>query len=56
MGTARTDELRKDAERIALTSGFSRKQIADDLGIAGNVLRQLRPQSPKKTLHLQCLE
>ena len=32
MGTARTDEFRKDAVRIALTSGLSRKQVADDLG------------------------
>ena len=30
MGTVRTDEFRKDAVRIALTSGLSRKQIADD--------------------------
>lgn len=33
MGTVRTDEFRKDAVRIALTSGLSRKQIADDLGV-----------------------
>jgi hypothetical protein len=32
MGTVRTDEFCKDAVRIALTSGLSRKQIADDLG------------------------
>ena len=32
MGTARTAEFRKDAVRIALTSGLSRKQVADDLG------------------------
>ena len=40
MGTARTDEFRKDAVRIALTSGLSRKQIADDL--AGRTLRPSR--------------
>ena len=34
MGTVRTDEFRKDAVRIALTSGLSRKQIADDPGAA----------------------
>lgn len=38
MGTARTDEFRKDAVRIALTSGLSRKQIADDLGIGMSTL------------------
>ncbi len=32
MGTGGTDELRKDAVRIALTSGLSRRQVADDLG------------------------
>jgi transposase len=32
MGTGRTDEFRKDAVRIALTSGLSRRQVADDLG------------------------
>ena len=32
MSTGRTDEVRKEAVRIALTSGLSRRQIADDLG------------------------
>jgi transposase len=27
------DEFRKDAVRIALTSGLSRRQVADDLGV-----------------------
>jgi len=31
MGTGRTDEFCKDAVRIALTSGLSRRQVADDL-------------------------
>ena len=31
MGTGRTDEFRKDAVRIALTSGLSRQQVADVL-------------------------
>ena len=30
MGLKRTDEFRKDAVRIALTSGLTRKQVADD--------------------------
>lgn len=33
MGTGRTDEFRKDAVRIALTSGLSRRHVAGDLGI-----------------------
>ena len=32
MSTGRTDEFRKEAVRIALTSGLSRRQVADDLG------------------------
>jgi transposase len=32
MGTGRTDEFRKEAVRVALTSGLSRRQVADDLG------------------------
>ena len=38
MGTVRTDEFRKDAVRIALTSGLSRKQIAEDLGVGMSTL------------------
>ena len=30
MGLRRTDEFRQDAVRIALTSGLTRKQVADD--------------------------
>lgn len=33
MGTGRTDEFRKDAVRIALTSGLTRRQVADDIGV-----------------------
>jgi len=33
MGTGRTDEFRKDAVWIALTSGLSRQQVTDDLGV-----------------------
>jgi len=32
-GTERTDEFYKDAVRIELTSGLTRQQIADDLGV-----------------------
>ncbi len=40
MGTNRTDEFRKDAARIALTSGLSRRQIADDLGVGMSTLNK----------------
>jgi hypothetical protein len=33
MGRTRTDEFRKDAVRIALTSRLTRKQVADDRGV-----------------------
>ena len=33
MGLKRTDEFRQDAVRIAQTSGLTRKQVADDLGV-----------------------
>ncbi len=33
MGLKQTDEFRQDAVRIALTSGLTRKQVADDLGV-----------------------
>lgn len=32
MGRTRTDGFRKDAVRIALTRGLTRKQVAADLG------------------------
>ncbi len=40
MGTVRTEEFRKDAVRIALTSGLSRKQIAEDLGVGMSALNK----------------
>ena len=33
MGLKRTDEFRQDAVWIALTSGLTRKPVADDLGV-----------------------
>ncbi len=38
MGTKRTDEFRQDAVRIALRSGLTRKQVADDLGVGMSTL------------------
>ena len=41
MGLNRTDEFRQDAVRIALTSGLTRKQVADDLGVGMSTLNHL---------------
>jgi transposase len=40
MSLNRTDEFRKDAIRIALTSGLTRKQVADDLGVGMSTLNK----------------
>jgi transposase-like protein len=40
MGTGRTDECRKDAVRIALTSGLSGRQVAADLGLGKSTLNK----------------
>ena len=40
MGLKRTDEFRQDAVRIALTSGLTRKQVADDLGVGKSTLNK----------------
>ena len=40
MGLKRTDEFRKHAVRIALTSGLTHKQVADDLGIGMSTLKK----------------
>ena len=40
MRLTRTDELCKDAVRIALTSGLTRKQVADDLGVGMSTLNK----------------
>ena len=40
MGLKRTDEFQQDAVRIALTSGLTRKQVADDLGIGMSTLNK----------------
>ena len=38
MGHGHTDEFRREAIRIALTSGLTRKQVASDLGIGFSTL------------------
>jgi len=43
MGLKRTDEFRKDAVRIALTSGLKHKQVADD-PLLGRALRSNVPR------------
>ena len=40
MGTGRTDVIRKEAVRIAVTSGLSRRQVADDLGVGCSTLNK----------------
>ncbi len=40
MGLKRTDEFRKDAVRIALSSGLTRRQVADDLGVGMSTLNK----------------
>ncbi len=40
MGLKRTDEFRQDSVRIALTSGLTRKQVADDLGVGMSMLNK----------------
>ena len=40
MRLKRTDEFRQDAVRIALTSGLTRKQVADDLGVGMSTLNK----------------
>ena len=40
MGLKRTDEFRADAVRIALTSGLTRRQVADDLGVGMSTLNK----------------
>ena len=40
MGLKRTDKFRRDAVRIALTSGLTRKQVADDLGVGMSTLNK----------------
>jgi hypothetical protein len=40
MSTGRTDEFRDEAVRIALTSGLSRRQVADDLGVGFSTLNK----------------
>jgi len=48
MGTKRTDEFRQDAVRIALTSGLTRRQVADDLGVGLSTLVTIRSKVPMK--------
>ena len=40
MGLKQTEEFRQDAARIGLTSGWTQKQVADDLGIGMSTLNK----------------
>ena len=42
MGLKRTDEFRQDAVRIALSSGFNCKQLANDLGVGMSTFSGVR--------------
>ncbi len=47
MGLKRTDEFRNDAVRVALTSGLTREQIADDLGVGISTLNKWITSPPQ---------
>ena len=49
MGLKRTDEFRQDAVRIALTSGLTRKQVADDLGVGMSTLNKWITRTETRT-------
>ena len=40
MGHGRIGEFRKDTVRIVLTSGLTRKQVTDDLGVGLSTLKK----------------
>ena len=40
MGLKRTEEFRQEAVRIAMTSGLTGRQVADDLGVGMSTLNQ----------------
>ena len=50
MGLKRTDEFRQDAVRIALTSGLTRKQVVDDLGVGMSTLNKWITQHRDKDI------
>jgi len=47
MGTKRTEEFRQEAVRIALTSGLTRKQVANDLNVGFSTLSKWIQQDRK---------
>ncbi len=50
MGIRRTEEFRNEAVRIALASGLSQKQVADDLGIGLSTLSKWIVRHKQTTL------
>ena len=52
VGLKRADEFRQDAVRITLTSGLTRKQVADDLGVGMSTLNKWITAHP---LARQCM-
>jgi len=50
MAAKRSDEFRREAVRIALTSGLTRKQVASDLGIGFSTLSKWIQKSSSDSL------
>jgi len=50
MAPKRSDEFRREAVRIALTSGLTRKQVASDMGIECSTLSKWIQKSLPDTL------
>jgi transposase len=46
MGTGSTEAFREDAVRIALASGLSQQQVADDLGVERSTLTKWMTAHP----------
>jgi len=52
MAPKRSDEFRRKAVRIALTSGLTRKQVASDLGVGFSTLSKWIQKSSSDSLPL----
>ena len=50
MAAKRSDEFRREAVRIALTNGLTRKQVASDLGIGFSTLSKWIQKSSSDSL------
>ena len=50
MAATHSDEFKRDAVRIALTSGLTRRQVASDLGIGLSTLATCRRRGGRPTM------